>query len=165
MKRPPALKDLVSFFPQIDLPITLTSEIHHVFSKENKPLPESLIRSFLHEEQTIDEYTEYVPCFRLPAMENYQPIVFWKASLMSYEYILATYQFDGLLISSKVIAGTKSNGNSLLKRIATIDEEGLILIAEGEGPLDERRYNADQSHTYQLEVTETGDILQMIIEN
>ncbi|NND32102.1 MAG: hypothetical protein HKN76_05875 [Saprospiraceae bacterium] len=165
MKRPPALKDLVAFFPQVDLPITLTSEIHHIFSKENKPLPEVLIRGFLREDENEDEFTEYVACFRLPAMELYQSLVFWKASLMSYEYILATYQPDGLMISSKVIAGTKSNGNSLLKRIATIDEEGLILIAEGEGPLDERRYNADQSHTYQLEITETGDILQMIIEN
>jgi hypothetical protein len=98
-------------------------------------------------------------------MENYQPIVFWKASLMAYEYILATYQPDGLMISSKVIAGTKSNGNSLLKRIATIDEEGLIIIAEGVGSLNERKYSADQSHTYQLEITESGDILQTIIEN
>ena len=165
MSKAPTLKDLLQFFPLIELPITLTSEVHHLFSKENKLLPSSLIRSFISEAEQEDEFTEYVACFSLPATEHYQPIVFWKASLMSYEYILATYQLDGLMISNKVIAGTKSDGNSLLKRIATIDEEGLIIIAEGMGSLDERYYKADQSHTYQLEVTETGDILQTIIEN
>jgi hypothetical protein len=165
MSKALTLKDLLQFFPPIELPITLTSEVHHLFSKENKILPEALIRSFLSEAEQEDEFTEYIACFSLPAAEHYQPIVFWKASLMSYEYILATYQFDGLMISNKVIAGTKSDGNTLLKRIATIDEEGLIIIAEGLASLNERHYKADQSHTYQLEVTETGDILQTIIEN
>ena len=165
MSKAPTLRDLLQFFPPIELPITLTSEVHHLFSKENKLLPESLIRSFLREAEQEDEFTEYVACFSLPPTEHFQPIVFWKASLMSYEYILATYQMDGLMISNKVIAGTKSDGNTLLKRIATIDEEGLIIIAEGVGSLDERYYKANQSHTYQLEVTESGDILQTIIEN
>jgi hypothetical protein len=157
---------LLQYFPLIELPVTLTSELHHVFLKENKPLPEEFIRKFLQTDQaTDDEYTEYAACFRLPSGEQYEAIVYWKASLMTYEYILATFQPNGRFIASRIIGGTKSNGTSLLKRIATIDEESLILIAEGIGPLDERLYSADQSHTYQLEIAETGDILQMLSEN
>ncbi len=158
--------NLLQYFPLIELPVTLTSELHHVFLKENKPLPEEFIRKFLQTDQaTDDEYTEYVACFRLPSGEQYEAIVYWKASLMTYEYILATFQPNGRFIASRIIGGTKSNGSSLLKRIATIDEESLILIAEGVGPLDDRLYNAGQSHTYQLEIAETGDILQMLSEN
>ena len=158
--------NFLEYFPPIDLPITLTSDIHHVFLQENKPIPDGFVQKFLQlSEEEDDPFTEYAACFRLPGNEQYQAIVFWKASLMTYEYILVTFQPNGRLISSRVIGGTKSDGTSLLKRIATIDEEGLILIAEGIGPLDERQYNADQSHTYQLEIAETGDILQMISEN
>ncbi|MCB0685035.1 MAG: hypothetical protein KDC53_00880 [Saprospiraceae bacterium] len=164
--KPLSLKGLLEYFPPIELPVTLTSDLHHVFLQENKPLPESYIKEFLQTENEEDDpYTEYAACFRLPGNEQYQAIVFWKASLMSYEYSLATYQNSGRMISSRIIAGTKSDGNSILKRIATIDEESVISIAEGIGPLDDRQYDADQSHTYQLEIAETGDILQMIIEN
>lgn len=164
--KPLSFGNLLEYFPPIELPITLTSDIHHVFLQENKPIPEGLVQKFLQTSEVEDDvFTEYAACFRLPGNEQYQAIVFWKASLMTYEYILATFQSNGRQISSRVIGGTKSDGASLLKRIATIDEEGLILIAEGIGPLDERQYNADQSHTYQLEIAETGDILQMISEN
>lgn len=164
--KPISLGDLLDFFPLIELPITLTSEIHHVFLRENKPLPQRLINKFLQPNEEVDDgLTEYAACFRLPDAELYKAIIYWKASLMSYEYILATYRNNGQLIDSKVIGGTKSDGTTLLKRVATIDEDSLILIAEGIGPLDERQYNADQSHTYQLEIAETGDIFQMISEN
>lgn len=164
--KPPTLETLLDFFPRIELPITLTSELHHVFLKENKPLPEALIQSFLRpDDLPDDEYTEYAACFQLPPNDHFQAIVYWKASLMTYEYILATFQHNGRLITNRTIGGTKSDGATLLKRIATIDEESLILIAEGVGSLDERHYRADQSHTYQLEIAETGDIMQMIIEN
>jgi len=158
--------ELLGYFPPVELPITLTSDIHHIFLRENKPLPEAFITKFLQPpNEEADPYTEYAACFRLPGSDQYQAIVYWKASLMTYEYILATYQPSGRFITSRIIGGTKSDGESLLKRIATIDEESLILIAEGIGPLDERQYNANQSHTFQLEIAETGDILHMIIEN
>lgn len=160
------LGGLLQYFPAIELPVTLTSDIHHIFLQENKPIPEGYIHKFLQVPgEEDDPYTEYAACFSLPGTDHYQAIVYWKASLMTYEFILATFQNDGRPISSRVIGGTKSDGSTLLKRIATIDEECLILIAEGIGPLDERQYNADQSHTYQLEIAETGDILQMISEN
>jgi hypothetical protein len=164
--KPISLGELLDFFPAIELPITLTSEIHHVFLRENKPLPQELINKFLQPDGEEDDgLTEYAACFRLAGTDLYKAIIYWKASLLSYEYILATYRNSGQLIESRVIGGTKSDGTTLLKRIATIDEDSLILVAEGIGPLDERQYNANQSHTYQLEIAETGDIFQMISEN
>jgi len=165
-KKVSPFKEFLSYFPPIQLPITLSSDLHLVFSKENKPLPQALTFEFLQQgEEGEDEFTEYVPCFSLKVGEQFVPVVFWKAGLMSYEYILATFQRNGSFISSKVIAGTKSDGESMLKRIATIDEEALITVAEGTSPLDESQYEANQSQTFQFEIAETGDILQMIIEN
>lgn len=161
----PTLQDLLYYFPTIELPITLHSELHHVFSKENKPLPVNLSSRFLDFHKMDDDYTEYVPCFALKAEKQFIPIVFWKASLLEYQYVLATFDPRGGLISHQIIAGSKSNGDSILKRIATIDEDRMIIIAEGVGPIDERNYQANKSNTYQLEIAPTGDILQSIIEN
>ncbi len=157
-------RSLAAFFPEIELPVTLSAETHHVFSKENKPLPLGLIATFLSNdhEQDQDGYTEYVACFQLPTQSHWQALVYWRAGLMEYEYILTTFEKNGKRISSKVIAGTKSNGETILTRIATIDEEGLITIAEGITNTAERHYNAKDSHTYQLELTATGDILHSL---
>ncbi len=158
---PSSFGALLQYFPNIELPITLNTEIHHVFSKENKPLPSNLIRGFLTDEEG-DDYTEFVACFRLPVIHDFQPIIFWKASLMEYQYVLSVFTRKGVPVSSKIIAGTKSNGKTMLNRIATLDQDGVITIAEGVGSLDERRYNAQGSQTFQLEISPTGDILQMI---
>ena len=40
-------EQFVSFFPEIELPVTLSSENVEIFSKANKPIPELLIRKFI----------------------------------------------------------------------------------------------------------------------
>ncbi|NND09375.1 MAG: hypothetical protein HKN87_23630 [Saprospiraceae bacterium] len=157
---------LATFFPKIDLPITLSVETHHIFSKENKPIPLGLIATFLStdHEQDQDGFTEYIACFKLPTEGRFSALVYWRASLMEYEYILTTFERSGRRISSKVIAGTKSNGESILRRIATIDEDGLITVAEGIQEAADRHYDPLDSRTYQLELTSTGDILHMLEE-
>ena len=162
-----SFSQFLKHFPVIELPITLTSDTHHLFSRENIPLSEKMIKTFIQE---IDyapatEFTEYIACFQLPENEHYYGIVFWRADLMEYEYILATFDKKGVVIAKKIIAGTKSNGKSLLKRIATIDEDLIILVAEGEGLLEDKLYQAESSKTYHLEILPTGDVMEMINNN
>jgi len=158
---------LAAVFPKVDLPITLSGETHHIFSKENKPIPLGLVATFLSadHEQDQDGYTEYVACFEIPSQGHYRALVYWRAALMEYEYILTTFEQSGRRIGTKVIAGTKSNGDSILRRIATIDEEGLITVAEGVQQANDRHYDPSGSRTYQLELTSTGDILHMLEEH
>ena len=155
----------IAYFPEVELPITLTSDTHHIFSRENKPLPEKLTHTMLEvDEESVDPYSEYIACFRLPPTEHYLALVYWKASLMTYQYILCTFDHSGQTLASQIIAGTKTNGDTILERVATIDEEGVIYIAEGIGKAEDRHYNADESRNYQLEILSSGDILHMMNE-
>ncbi len=159
-------RKLLSYFPEIELPVTLTSETHHIFSKENKPLPEVLIRSYLKgSDGDLGEFEEYIACFQLPRAESFVGLVYWKADLMKYQYVLVTFDQHGQQVASQIIAGTKSNGETILKRVATFDAEGVIYIAEGVGQADERHYQAGNSRNYQLEILPSGDILHMMNDN
>ena len=99
-------KDFLSKFPEIALPVTLTEESHHHFSRTNDPLPAVMIEQFLlHiETEQVDEFTEYIPCFRIPETDGFHAIVYWKAGLMTYEYTMLTFNKDGISIDKRVIA-------------------------------------------------------------
>ncbi len=128
-------KHFLEKFPGGTPPITLSDDTHHVFSLENKPLTEKMIADFItrYEPKEADEFTEYVPCFRLPNRNDMVTLVFWKASLLSYDYIVATYNHKtSLMIDKKVVAGTKVLDDKTVKRIvAVIGEDFSVTAAEG----------------------------------
>jgi len=157
-------KQFISYFPKVERPLTLSTSVNHVFSKKNKPLPEHLINQFILPYENIDEYTEFVPCLILESTDEYLAIIYWKASLMQYEYILVTYNKFGNLIARKVIAGRKSDGKTILERVTSIDEDGTIHVVEGKGDLI-NKYNAQTSQSYHIEILQSGDILQMLNES
>lgn len=153
--------DFLGLFPEIEFPVTLTTESHHFFSKSNSPLPEDVIMGFLNEISGDEPspFVEYIACFRLPKHLDFHGIVFWKADLMKYEYILTTFDKNGRLVGKQIIAGTKSNGKTIITRVATIQEDGSIIVAEGEDDPNELYYQAGKSRTYHFELLQTGDIL------
>ena len=107
-------KDFLERFPELPLPLTLRDDSHHDF-EQNKPLSDEMIASYItrYEIGQVDDFTEYVACFSFPkvAKQPYQAVVYWKAALMQYDYVLATYSLDGNMIDKKAIAGTKVVGN------------------------------------------------------
>ncbi len=149
----------LDFFPLIELPITLTDEVHHDFSKENKALPPQAIGEFIsrYEAKTADDFTEYIACFRLPASEHYQGLVYWKAGLLTYDFVLVTYSKIGNMIDKRAIAGTKVQGDKVRKIVATIDEHLTIFIVEGAAD-NELNYEANSSRVQKLEILENGRI-------
>lgn len=154
-------KQFLSFFPEIEMPVILTDENLSVFSKENKVLPGPLVSEFIgsHDNSEADVFTEYIPCFRIPNTENFVGIVYWKAQLLNYEYHLVTYDLKGNFITGKVIAGIISNGNTLIKSVATIDEDWIIHIVTGEDDVRSPNYVADSSKAFTMELLSTGDII------
>ncbi len=154
-------RNLLHYFPTVDLPLQLTDETHFVFSRENRILPEDFVYTFLVQEETPDPYTEYLPCFRLEGMGQFTGLVVWKAAIMDYSYTLFTFDAKGQQIAKQIIAGSKSNGETLLLRQATIDGEGTISVVEGIGDA-EGKYDPSTSRNFQFELLESGDILQMV---
>ena len=152
----------LKIFPEVELPITLTDDLHHVFSKNNDPLPVAMIQTYIldDEDEQPDEFTEYIACFRFPKTENFHAIMYWKAELLTYEYILVTYDKKGSQISKRVVAGTKAKGDLLERTVATIDEDMIIYCVRGVAPADENKaFDPSSSQSLSLEILATGEII------
>lgn len=157
-----SFNEFLEKFPVIDLPVSLTNESHFEFSKHNDILPASFVEQWiLPNDNVIDEFTEFIPCFRLPGNENFQAVVYWKAGLLSYEYYLVTYNKNGELIARQLIAGLKSNTETVLQRLAVIDEELIISIVEGNSQT-QNSYNPENTKTYHMEILPSGDIIYAV---
>jgi hypothetical protein len=154
--------NFLSKFPEVPLPLTLRDDSHHDF-EQNPPLSDEMIADFIgrYEIGEIDEFTEYMACFSFPnvAKQAYQAVVYWKAALMQYDYVLATYSLDGNMIDKKAIAGTKVMGQTVHHTLATIDEKNVIFIAEG-AATEEGDYDPNSTKTKCFEIEENGRIEQ-----
>jgi len=157
-KLPLELEALLNHFPVISPPITLSEEVTHKFSAENPPLSAKLISETFAKWDTFDEYTELIPCFQLETEAPFYAIVYWKGTLLSYEYILATLADDGILISKKIIAGTVSNGQTIKTSVANIDEDLCVFSVVGENKVDAKDYNPTHSSAYKFEILPDGKI-------
>lgn len=153
--------DFLEKFPEVELPITLSEDSHHDFSKTNKPLSAEMTRAYLSNLETveIDEYTEYIPCFKLPETHGFHAIVYFKAGLMNYEYVLITFNKEGLSIDKKIIAGTKVEGNQLQRTVATIEDDWIIYCVRGVANANNPVYDSSTSESLHLELLATGEII------
>lgn len=157
-----AFAEYIKRFPEIELPVTLTEEAVTVFSKNNQPLSEKMVALFIaNSDQNADEFTEYVPCFRIAEIEKYIAVVYWKAGLMTYEYILVCYDLKGNLLDKKIIAGTKVEGDALARTVATIDKEKSIFIVGGITSAHQEEYDPTNTQSLQFQLMENGQIVSL----
>lgn len=155
-----SLAGFLEQFPEVKLPITLTDESSRIFSQSNEPFPQRMIEQYLIplEEDEVDEFTEFVPCFRIPETYDFHAVVYWVAHLLNYQFVLLTVGKEGQLIDKKVIAGTFYDGKALTTTVATIDEDWTILMVSGQSTSD-TNYDASGTRTQKLELLPEGQII------
>jgi len=154
--------DYLAFYPEIAPPLTLTDDSQVAFSKHNKPFKPQMIDKFLtlSEKESIDEFTEFVPCLRIPNTGDFYAVIYWKAALMNYQYVLVTYNKTGDLVDKAIIAGTTShNGEDLVRSVASIDEDWIITIVSGASIQAKDEYDPSLSKAFTLEILEGGKII------
>lgn len=153
-------QDFLFKFPEVELPVTLSEETLAVFSKENDPINSLMAYQFINvfEDNDMDDMTEYVPCFKVPKTENFHAIVYWKAELLNYQFVLMTYDKAGNYIDSRTLAGTTSNGELVIKSVATFGEDWSIYIVSGAQETTADIYDAGTSTTTELELAPDGVI-------
>lgn len=162
------------FFPEVTLPVTVSENTIHFYSVNNKALPKELIETYLVDQalffadqeqlDPLEDIEEFVPCFRLPQKEKYHALVYWKAGLMKYEYILKTFDLKGKLISKQIIASTSSDGQFIRHIVATITEDHDIYLMGGDASVNDL-YDASASIELSFEIDEDGFILQQLGES
>ena len=149
--------DLLTIFPEVELPLFLDEDSASLFSQNNDPFPEELFDRFLRPLlPEDDEYTEYVPCFRI-SKDEYHALVIWKASLLTYEYLMLVFDRRGDFLGSERIGGMLVRDEQLFRRVAHFDTDGTINIAEGSSDLKES-FDPQASNTYELEILPNGEI-------
>jgi hypothetical protein len=158
----PTFPDFVAKFPPVAMPVTLGEDTHHTFSTENEPLSEALISQFITPLEDLvadDEFTEYVPCFAIEDTEQFIALVWWKAELLNYEYVLATFGPKGQLIDRQTIAGTRVENGRVYRAVATINDEWEIIVAEGTSADGDALFDPTSSKTRHLEILASGEIV------
>ena len=155
-------KQFISIFPEVKLPVNIKEESVHALSQENKALPERLVNEFiLPYEEDVDELTEFVPCFRIAGIKDFHALVYWKATVMNYQYVLATFTKSGLLIDRAVIAGTFSDGKVITRSFARLDDDWSIAIVSGQLEGSEENYDASSSRTIEMDLLPDGKIVPL----
>ncbi len=165
MTRAQSFKVFLKHFSKEKLPLTLSDDNISYFDRKNRPLSPDVIRQFILqkvesvEENEDEEYTEYIACNIIPDTQNFHAVVYWKGTLLEYDYIMATYDKNGVLINRKVIAGTRSDGQNLKRSVATIDEDWIINIIAGEQIKKDQHYDPLKSKLMTMELMANGEII------
>jgi hypothetical protein len=155
--------DFLAKFPPVPMPVTLGEDTHHTFGTENDPLSDELIAQFIHPTESVaaeDDFTEYVPCFSIENTDQFIGLVWWKAELLNYEYVLATFNDKGNLIGRSVIAGTTIKDGVVTRSVAVINEEWEITVGEGTSPDGNQIFDPTTSRTRHLEILINGHIVE-----
>ena len=149
----------VEYFPEISLPVMLTSETASEFSKFNHPFPPLIVEEYCREwDPQMDELTEFVPCFRLPDTGDFTVIVYYEATLLKYGFYIVSYQNDGHIISRKPLNSILITDGKIRNSAAIIDEDWGIKVVAGEQDISEIDYNTENTKMTSLEILPTGDI-------
>ncbi len=150
-------------FPPVAMPVLLGEDEHHTFSTENEPLPEALIAEFILPMETVveDDFTEFVPCLRIEGTHGFAAIIYWKADLLRYEYVLATFNAKGERIARRTIAKTVVDEEGKITRsVAQIDEELIVFVAEGKSSADVDDFDPTTSKSWNYEILVNGEIIE-----
>lgn len=163
MTRAESFKIFLKHFSNEKLPVTLSDENVSYFDRKNKPLGPDMVRQFLLQGEKVDEdeeeMTEYIACNIIPDTKDFYAIVYWRGKLLEYDYILATYNKNGILINKKVISGLRSDGKTVRRSVARIDEDWIVHIVIGEQGKDEELYDPAMSQSMNMEVMGNGEII------
>ncbi|MBK8349623.1 MAG: hypothetical protein IPL08_19220 [Saprospiraceae bacterium] len=153
------LERILHYFPETSLPILLSDDYLSEYEAGSDPFPQAFLDEIMMEwEKEADEFTEYIPVFRLPKEEKFYTVIYWKAGLLRYDFILVTLDKQGELINKKSIASTIINDNIIKKSVASIEPDLIINIIAGQ-TLDGEEYDASMSKAFAMEILPSGEII------
>ncbi|KXK39043.1 MAG: hypothetical protein J5I52_09840 [Saprospiraceae bacterium] len=153
------IEKILKYFPETSLPVVVSEDYLHVYEEENVPLPLAFIQEIMVEwEKEIDEFTEFVACFSLPKEEKFHTVVYWRGSLLRYDFIMVTLDLNGNMISKKSIANTIYERKVIKKSVASIEPDLIIHIMAGQAQ-EWDDYDASTSRDFTMEILPSGEII------
>jgi hypothetical protein len=152
--------DFLMLFPEIELPITLSTDAQREIELVNEPLNAAWIARFVLDEAQIDEFTEFMACFKIPDTKDFVAVVYWQASLEGNAFFLATFSKDSSLIDHRLIAGTLYLEDGMKQLVCSIGKDWSINRVEGLlGSKGEIIKTDDPKITF-MQITLEGEIVE-----
>ena len=158
--------EFIEFFPGLQTPFSLLPDLQQIPS-DQIPLPGVLLEAYIlpFEADETDEYTEYIPYGRIEGIKSFHAVIYWKAGVLRYEFILATYSLDGHPMSHAIIGGTRYEEEGTIHSVAVIHDDLRITIAEGMADPDVQGTPLyEETQTYYMAIKPTGEIIYELNE-
>jgi hypothetical protein len=154
----------LQYFPEVSLPVNLTFDSHRAFGRDDKPLPELLGARFFTrwEEEVPDDYTEFLPGFQFRSGPH-KALVYWKAALLYYAYVLVLLDPKGALLDRLELAVTSAGEEGIRQGAALIQSDGTIHTVESaraeDNPMGDPQHTITERWTINKEgrIVETGE--------
>lgn len=148
---------LLTYFPEVELPVTITVGSRKAFEERNRPLPLILTATYFDywEEEPADMYTEYIPGFSFSAGQH-KALVYWKAGLLQYTYVLVILDKDGMLKDRLVLVETDASEGHLRQGAAMITADREIWTVESTTSIGPEGEVPDQALAEKWSINDDG---------
>jgi len=152
--------EFIEFFPLLRPPFSLLPDLEQI-PADPVPLPEVLLDAYIlpFEGDEVDEYTEYIPYGKIEGTKDYHAMIYWKAGVLKYEFILATYGLDGQPTSHAIIGGIRYEEEGTIHSVAIVNEDLRITIAEGLAEEGTKEILPEETQSYFMAIKPTGQII------
>jgi hypothetical protein len=161
---PAQFAEFLEFFPLLATPFSLLPDLQQIPS-DPIPLPGALLDAYIlpFEGDETDDFTEYIPFGRIAGTKDFQAIIYWKAGVLRYEFILATYTLEGKPLHHAIVGGIRYEDEGTIHSVAVIHEDLRITIAEGMSEQDDQVVSPE-TQTYQMAIKPSGEIMYEVNE-
>ncbi len=148
--------------PFAEIPLVLSVELQKQLTSLADPLPAPVVKDLMPWEDLSDEMTEILVVARFEQEDNFQAMLYWKAELMTYSFILVTYNHKGEVIDHEKVAGTTYGEESVVESVAIIEDDWMIFAAEGSDKLSgDLSFEPDSSKKRNFMVEKDGHIIKI----
>jgi hypothetical protein len=154
--------NFLSRFPEVDLPVTLGEETEREFYTRHDPIPVPMVDEFLpvfFPIHIVDEFTEFVPCFRIKDTKGFYAIVIWVAGLKFRNYFLITLNEKGEELQCRSIGGLSFSGDKIKRTVTRIEEDWVIYLASSESDETDDLDAKSETISGQIELLPDGSIV------
>jgi hypothetical protein len=152
--------NFLKFFPAIELPFTISTDTQRQVQEIQKPINSSWITKFILDKDSLDEFTEFMPCFSIPDSKNFNTLIYWQASLEGNAFFLCTFDKNNALIDHRLVAGTLYLEDGMKQLVCSIGKDLSINRVEGQlGPKGEIIKSENPQITF-MQLTTEGEIVE-----
>ena len=152
--------EFIEFFPLLKTPFSLLPDLQQI-PADPIPIPEVLQDAYIlpFEGDEVDQFTEYIPYGKIEGTKAFHGLIYWRASVLKYEFILATYDLEGQPISHAIIGGIRYESEGTIHSVAVINENLQITIAEGLVEENADTIQPGETQSYFMSIQPSGEVI------